>query len=44
MYLTNMSSAELDRVINLLEKTSVADGITFAGKELKLDNEKDGKL
>lgn len=37
-------SLELDTVIDLLEKTSVADGITFAGKKLKLNNENDAKI
>lgn len=39
-----MSSAELDTVINLLEKTSVADGVTFAGRKLKLNTENDAKI
>lgn len=39
-----MTSSQLDTVIHLLEKTSVADGVSFKEKKLKLNNEKDGEL
>lgn len=42
--MSSASSITLDSITASLEKTRVSNkGVTFAGKSLKLDNEKDGK-
>lgn len=39
------SSFNLDTITTALQKTHVSpNGVTFAGKSLKLDNENDGKF